>query len=190
MSVCRLAGNGFRFARAFALAAALCVSTGSFVPALAAQNPAVDDFLVDEFGKSRLWNLDVPRNEVEAVVAEFMNAYNAGDRDRVARLFDKKVITDHGEQQHAELVDEYGEHFLATVARYLNLRNARWQKTPNGVMTEVDFSLREQSKLDNKDRDYSGAVRFYLSNASGRWHIVELYFAYDPPPDRLPRKKE
>jgi hypothetical protein len=173
----------------WALATALCVLVASGNPARAAENAAVDDFLIDEFGKSRLWNLDVPRQEVEPVIADFMNAYNAGDRDRIARLFEKKVTTDRGERKHAEIVEEYGEHFLATVARYLNLRNARWQKTDEGVMSEVDFSLREQSKVDNKDRDYTGAVRFYLSKASGRWRIAALYFAYDPPPDVQLRRK-
>ncbi len=153
------------------------------VGAFAADVPAVDDFLVDEFGKSRLWNLDVPRAEVEAVVAEFMNSYNAGDPERLAKVLEKKVITEHGEQKSQEIIDEYGEHFLATTARYLNLRNARWQKTNDGVMSEVDFSLREQSKLDGKDRDYSGAVRFYMNKTSGQWRIDQLYFAYNPTSD-------
>lgn len=162
--------------------------TGTYSVA-AAEPSSVDEFVFDEFGKSRLWNLDVPRADVEAIVGEFMNAYNAGDIERMSRLFAKKVITDHGPKEFTQMREDYAEHFLATVARYLNLRNARWQKAVDGVMTEVDFSLREQSKLDGKDRDYTGAVRFYLSNVSGKWKIAELYFAYDPPPEFIPRKK-
>ncbi len=163
---------------------------GSLETAQAAERAAVDEIVFDEFGKSRVWNLDVPRADLESVIAEFMNAYNAGDIERMARLFSKKMVTDHGTKEYAQVRDEYAEHFLGTISRYLNLRNARWQKWKDGgVMTEVDFSLREQSKLDNKDRDYSGAVRFYLSNSTGKWKITELYFAYDPPPEYTQHKK-
>lgn len=157
--------------------------------AATAPEPSIDSLMQDEFGNSKLWMLDVSRNDVEPLIAEFQNAYNAGNAARTARLFAPKVITGDGPRTSAELGETYEEHYLGTVSRYLNLRNARWRQIEKRVSVEVDFSLREQSRLDGKDRDYTGAIRFYLEPNGAKWQITEIYFAYDPPPEFRPPPK-
>jgi hypothetical protein len=127
------------------------------------------------------WTLSVKRSELEAVIGRFIASYSAGDIDRFMQLFTQKVNTTAGEKSAQDLRAEYAEHFLATTERFMNLGNARYEKSGDAIMAEVDLKLREHFRLDNKKHTYTGAVRFYLTQQGSRWLISGLFFAYDPP---------
>lgn len=126
-----------------------------------------------------LWELDIPRQDLDAVLMRFMRAYDGGDAARFTQLFTPMVRTEEGVRSAKSVTDEYAEVFLSTMSRRLILRNVRWSRVDQHVMAESDFMFSAFSKRDDRTRDMNGAVRFYLTKVESRWLIKELYFAYD-----------
>lgn len=126
-----------------------------------------------------LWELDVPRQDVEPVIMGFVQAYESGDINRFMRLFKSTVKSDSGERASRELRDEYREIFLGTTERHIIIRNTRWSHVEDQVIADADLLTSMVSKRDDQRHQRSGALRIYLGREGKEWRIEELYYAYD-----------
>lgn len=158
----------------------LCVGGLSGTNA-AAPPPGDSEFQTLKGGvlSDHLWDLDVPRQDVEPVIMTFVRAYESGDINRFMPLFSLKMKTDSGARAAGELRAEYQELFLGTRERHLILKNTRWSHVGTNIIAESDLVTSMISKRDDQRHERSGAVRFYLSRNGANWIISELYFAYD-----------
>lgn len=126
-----------------------------------------------------LWELDVPRQDVEPVIMTFVQAYEGGDIVRFMRLFSANVKTEAGTRAARDLREQYQEIFLGTSERHLIIRNARWAHVDANIILEADLMTNMISKRDDLRHQRTGALRIYLARENAIWVISELYFAYD-----------
>lgn len=126
-----------------------------------------------------LWELDIPRQDVEPVIMAFVQAYESGDINRFMRLFKSTVKTDSGERAARELRDDYLDLFLGTTERHIIIKNTRWSHIDDQVIADADLLTSMISKRDDQRHQRSGAVRIYLGRLGKEWRIDEMYFAYD-----------
>lgn len=126
-----------------------------------------------------LWDLEVPRQELEAVVMRFVQAFDGGNIDRLMALVGTQVRTEKGVRRAQEVRDEYVETFLGSSTRRLILRNVHWSHATDGVVADADFVLRVVSKRDDRTHERSGALRMHLNRQNTQWIIGELYFSDD-----------
>jgi hypothetical protein len=126
-----------------------------------------------------LWELDIPRQEIEPVLMQFVQAYEGGDVNRFMTLIAPQVRTEAGLLRAQTLREEYSETFLGTRLRRMILRNVHWTRTPEGVVADADFLSNNTSRRDDRAYERSGAARFHLTKQAKSWLISELYFSYD-----------
>ncbi len=126
-----------------------------------------------------LWDLDVPRQELEAVLMRFVQAYDGGNIDRLMALIGPQLRTEKGLRRAQEVRDEYLETFLGSSQRRIILRNVLWTRAGDGVVADADFVSRIISKRDERTHERSGALRAHLNREKAEWVIGELYFSYD-----------
>ena len=126
-----------------------------------------------------LWELEIPRQELESVLMRFVQAYEGGKIDQFTELLAPQVRTEAGLLRAKELREEYLETFLGSRLRRMILRNVHWTRANEGVVADADFTSYVTSRRDDREHQRSGAVRFHLGKQSAAWVITELYFSYD-----------
>jgi len=126
-----------------------------------------------------LWDLEIPRQELEAVLMRFVQAYEGGNVDRFMELIAPEVRTEAGLLRAKNLREEYVETFLGSRLRRMMLRNVHWTRANDGVVADADFLSNMTSKRDDRVHERSGAARFHLTKQATKWLITELYFSYD-----------
>ena len=127
-----------------------------------------------------LWNLEIPRHELEAVIMHLVQAYEGGHIDQLMALIAPQVRTEAGLLRAQTLREEYTETFLGSSQRRMILRNVNWTRTNDGVVADADFVSYVTSKRDDRVHEHSGAARFHLTKQATSWIINELYFLNDP----------
>lgn len=129
-----------------------------------------------------LWELEIPRQELESVLMRFVQAYEGGKVDRLTELLAPQVRTEAGLLRRQTLHDEYLETFLGSRLRRMILRNVHWTRANEGnegVVADADFTSYVTSRRDDLEHQRSGALRFHLGKQGAAWLITELYFSYD-----------
>ena len=126
-----------------------------------------------------LWELEIPRQELESVLMRFVQAYEGGKVDRLTELLAPQVRTEAGLLRAQALHDEYLETFLGSRLRRMILRNLHWTRANEGVVADADFTSYVTSRRDDLEHQRSGAMRIHLGKQSAAWVITELYFSYD-----------
>ncbi len=126
-----------------------------------------------------LWELEIPRQELESVLMRFVQAYEGGKIDRFTELLAPRVRTEAGLVRAQVLREEYLETFLGSRLRRMILRNVHWTRANEGVVADADFTSYVTSRRDDLEHQRSGALRFHLGKQGAAWVITELYFSYD-----------
>jgi len=126
-----------------------------------------------------LWDLDIPRQEIESVLMRFVQAYEGGNIERFMELIAPEVRTEAGLLRAKVLREDYVETFLGSRQRRMILRNVHWTRANDDVVADADFVSNITSRRDDRVHERSGAARFHLTKQAKQWVISELYFSYD-----------
>lgn len=126
-----------------------------------------------------LWDLEIPRQELEAVLMRLVQAYEGGNIEQFMALIAPHVRTEAGLLRAQVLREEYVETFLGSHRRRMILRNVHWTRANDGVVADADFVSYVTSRRDDSVHERSGAARFHLTKPAAEWIISELYFSYD-----------
>ena len=126
-----------------------------------------------------LWDLEIPRQELESVLLHFVQAYEGGNVERFMDLIAPQVRTEAGLLRAQVLREEYVETFLGSRLRRMILRNVHWTRANEDVVADADFLSNITSRRDDRTYQRSGAARFHLTKQASKWVITELYFSYD-----------
>ena len=126
-----------------------------------------------------LWDLEIPRQELEVVLMRLVQAYEGGNIDQFMAQMAKQVRTEAGLLRAQVVRDDYLETFRGSEKRRMILRNVHWSRAPDGVVADADFVSYVTSKRDDRVHERSGAARFHLIKQATAWVISEMFFSYD-----------
>lgn len=126
-----------------------------------------------------LWDLEIPRQELEPVLMRLVQAYEGGNIDQFMAQMAKQVRTEAGLLRAQAVRDDYLETFRGSEKRRMILRNVHWSRAPDGVVADADFVSYVTSKRDDRMHERSGAARFHLTKPAAAWVISEMFFSYD-----------
>lgn len=148
---------------------------------LQAQSTVTKGALSPRFPRAGRYLGAINQQQLEMLLAEFIDAFHAGDINRFMSLFAREVRVEDMQGWQAVRKD-YHELFQSTHQRSLSFNNIHWHEDKQGsVWGDIEFTLQLLSKLDEQKRSFSGVLRLHAIQSEQHLLINELYFAYNTP---------